>query len=68
MNADVVRELVIEGLGVENAELREHISSLEADIRVYRELAQAALDKVHTQQRRIARLDDENRGLRRAAA
>lgn len=67
----VAEELVIQALAATEAELREHIANLEADVAVYREIAQAALDALRqvtvahqTLQRTNHDLRDEFRAFR----
>lgn len=64
-------DLVLQTLALSEAELLERVSSLESDLRVYRELAQLGIHALHdvTAERdrlreRLVRLRDEYRMLR----
>lgn len=50
------RDLADEGAAIEIIELRERIASLEADLTIYREIAQAGIHHAHTARLRERRL------------
>ena len=61
----VVDELVISGLAQENHDLYEYVVSLRDDARVYRELAQQAIHRLHASTELLNKLRSQHHALLR---
>lgn len=59
----MIADLVIKDLADAEAELREHVVALEADVGAYRMLIHAALDALHNLTQQLERERDSHRRL-----